>query len=114
MFSFKKLKKTPPIIILISVCLLALLLQKLYKKYQEMPDADLKIPKKEMKSDILSKKEESLEKFAPPKRYMYQSSGIKRNSSWDIRGEDSLIKFEPEKTGSFNASALKNNYTNKK
>jgi hypothetical protein len=67
-----------------------------------------------MKSDILSKKEESLEKFAPPKRYMYQSSGIKRNSSWDIRGEDSLIKFEPEKTGSFNASALKNNYTNKK
>lgn len=111
---FKFLKKTPPICVIISVCLIALLLKKLYKKYQEMPDADLKIPKKEMKSDILSEREKELEKFAPPKRYMYQSSGIKRNSSWDIRGEDSLIKYQPEKTGIFNQSDYKNNYTNKK
>lgn len=79
-----------------------------------MPDADLKIPKKEMKSDILSTKEKSLEKFAPQKRYMYLSSGIKRNSSYDVRGEDSLIQYEPEKTGIFNEGDYKNNYTNKK
>jgi len=59
-------------------------------------------------------KEISLENFSYPKRYMYQSSGIKRNSSWDIRGEDSLIKFEPEKTGIFNESSYENNYTNQK
>jgi len=113
---FKFLKKTPPICVIISVCLLALLLQKLYKKYQEIPDADLKIPKKEQKSDELSNKEQKLvnEGFGRPKRYMYQSSGIKRNSSWDLRGEDSLIKYQPEKTGIFNEGDYKNNYTNKK
>ena len=113
----KYLKKMPPICIVISVCLLALLLKKIYRQCKEnMENADLKVPKKEQKSDKLSNKEQKLvnEGFGRPKRYMYQSSGIKRNSSWDLRGEDSLIKYQPEKTGIFNEGDYKNNYTNKK
>lgn len=107
--------KIPKICILISICLMALLLEKIYRQCKEhMENADLKVPKKEMKSDIPSKKEDKLQKYAPPKRYMYLSSGIKRNSSHDIRGEDSLIKYEPEKTGAFYEGDYKNNYTNKK
>ena len=97
--------KIPSICILISICLMALLLEKIYRQCKEnMENADLKVPKKEDK----------LQKYAPPKRYMYLSSGIKRNSSHDIRGEDSLIKYEPEKTGVFFEGDYKNNYTNKK
>ena len=109
--------KIPPICILILLCLIVLLLEKICRQYKEYKEnADLKVPKKEMKSDIPSKKEQKLvnEGFKRPKRYMYQSSGIKRNSSWDPRGEDSLIKYQPEKTGIFNEGSYKNNYTNKK
>lgn len=44
-------------------------------------------------------------------RYMYMSSGIKRNSSYDHRGEPMKIPFEPEKTGAFANSALHDNHT---
>lgn len=46
-----------------------------------------------------------------PQRFMYMSSGIKRNSSYDSRGEPAKMKFEPEKTGAFYNSVLNNNYT---
>tara|TARA_B110000285_G_C15115397_1_gene613749 strand:- start:500 stop:832 length:333 start_codon:yes stop_codon:yes gene_type:complete len=110
MYSLKDLKQIPPLFLIIATIVFGLWF---YKKINEVKDQVI-IKKSEMKSDEKSEQEIMFEKFAPPKRYMYQSSGIKRNSSWDLRGEDSLIKFEPEKTGVFNASALKNNYTNKK
>lgn len=45
-------------------------------------------------------------------RYMYNSSGIKKNSLYDSRGEVSFIKYEPEKTGKLFYGDLENNLTN--
>ena len=47
-----------------------------------------------------------------PQRYMYMTSGIKRNSSYDTRGDLSKMVFEPEKTGVFYNSVLNNNHIN--
>jgi len=107
MYSLKDLKRIPLLFLVITAIVFGLWF---YKKINQVKDQVL-IKKEEFKTDGIKYEEE---KFAPPKRYMYQSSGIKRNSSWDLRAEDSLIKFEPEKTGVFNTSALENNYTNKK
>ena len=63
-----------------------------------------------------NKKVEKKEKFEinqkPAIRYMYNTSGIKRNSSYDSRGEQSFIKYEPEKTGKTYHGDLSNNFTN--
>lgn len=59
----------------------------------------------------IEKKEEKLQ-GKKPERVMYMTSGIKRNSSYDSRGEAIKMPFEPEKTGAFVNSALHNNYTN--
>lgn len=59
----------------------------------------------------IEKKEEKIQ-GKKPQRVMYMSSGIKRNSSYDSRGEAVKMPFEPEKTGAFFNSVLNNNYTN--
>lgn len=59
----------------------------------------------------IEKKEEKIQ-GKKPQRVMYMSSGIKRNSSYDSRGEPVKMPFEPEKTGAFANSVLNDNYTN--
>ena len=75
----------------------------------------LNSPKEGMKNilkDVDIKKKEEKNQGKKLQRYMYMTSGVKRNSSYDSRGEPSKMKFEPEKTGVFYNSVLNNNYTN--
>lgn len=67
---------------------------------------------KNLVKDIDIKKIEEKRQGLKPQRYMYMSSGIKANSSYDSRGEPVNTPFEPEKTGAFFNSVLNNNYTN--
>ena len=67
------------------------------------------IIKKETFAPIEEEKEQK-----KPIRYMYNTSGLKRNSSYDIRAEASNSPFEPEKTGSIQHGDLKDNLTNQK
>lgn len=60
----------------------------------------------------IRKKEEKKNNNKKQQRFMYMSSGIKRNSSYDSRAEPIKMPFEPEKTGAFYNSVLNNNYTN--
>lgn len=62
--------------------------------------------------DVDIKKNEEKRQGKKPDRYMYMSSGIRRNSSYDSRAEPVNTPFEPEKTGAFFNSVLNNNYTN--
>ena len=67
------------------------------------------IIKKETFAPIEEEKEQK-----KPIRYMYNTSGLKRNSSYDIRAEESNIPNEPEKTGKINHSNIDNNLTNQR
>lgn len=58
----------------------------------------------------IEKKEEKLQ-GKKPQRYMYMSSGISRNSSYDSRGGLNT-QFDPKKTGVFVNSVLEGNDVN--
>ena len=97
------LKKVPLIVyIIISLITSIMVLKKLNMK-------PIEIIKKENFAPI-----EVEDKQKKPIRYMYNTSGLKRNSSYDIRAEESNIPYQPEKTGSIQHGDLKDNLTNQK
>jgi len=94
--NFKILYSIPPIVIIIVILIILI-------KY---------LQNKEKKVDNEDKKENFKSEQNKPVRYMYNTSGIKRNSSYDVRGEEQKMIYEPEKTGNFYHGDLKNNFTN--
>lgn len=74
----------------------------------------LEAKKENMKNivkDVNIEKKETKIQGKKPQRYMYMTSGISRNSSYDSRGGLNT-KFEPKKTGAFVNSVLQGNDVN--
>jgi len=104
---FKKLLsmlKKVPLIVYIIISLIASIM--VLKKLNMKP---IEIIKKENFAPVEENKQEK-----KPVRHMWNTSGIKRNSSYDIRAEESNIPYQPEKTGSTQHGDLKDNLTNQK
>lgn len=100
----KKIKSIPYIVYLIIFLIFVIVsLKKHIENNKKIEDE---------KKKVNDKKENFEMENQPAIRYMYNSSGIKRNSSYDSRAEPSFIQYEPEKTGNQNHSDLSNNYTN--